>query len=749
MIAPHLFDLFLRPCCYFALAFFRQGILISRWLKLLLSAPFSLGTLGIIKTRNVSSCSVVKRNRMAPERATMATVPESSWSNGGTSTGSLLNYVTGGSTKSNEPRTETEAWTLAGRQFSSSREIYTRSLYRICLKFTTSEDEDEGKPEPATAYWTVYGRTTTIGNSGPTSPNPDSICRRMDDSMSGPAAGILTRITDQDGEQAAAYALRSGATTGWHIRGERGDAAVRVGKAKVFSSKQSDAAGREAQILSLDADRWVLCKGASFAAGNSVFTVEDHNEAKGKITMHCSKGPMRGKLIDIHASRCPYVFGRAHEADLCVMDRELSRRHGAILYLPRKGSQAARGNPAKGNFVLVDLESTVRWQRCWFLFHRVGYASIHNMFLFRFRQNGSYMRMVGPYSNMGQGSLAIGDEFIVGRTGFSVNRFDYGISEAIGARPTMEDRTLVIQSLMLEPTHGYYKGEPKEDLEELAMTSFAAVFDGHGGDECSNYLVEALPHHIRQAMLAERVALKQAVEQSANSGRQDQAEDAASELMRKILKGAYLRTDKEFITPKNAPQSGSTGATVLLFGRRLFAANVGDSRVVLCRSGGQCVELTSDHKPSRPDEAARVRAAGGFILHKRVMGELAITRAFGDKSFKMGIKAMLEEEAEELTGANGDQEQKDLTAPLVSAEPEIASMLLSHNDEFLLLACDGLFDVFRSQDAIALARQELIAHRGEPAEVARILSDQAIRVRRSRDNVSILIIVLRPFWELS
>jgi serine/threonine protein phosphatase PrpC len=113
----------------------------------------------------------------------------------------------------------------------------------------------------------------------------------------------------------------------------------------------------------------------------------------------------------------------------------------------------------------------------------------------------------------------------------------------------------------------------------------------------------------------------------------------------------------------------------------------------------------------------------------------------------MGIKAMLEEEAD--GSSNGTDRAKDLTAPLVSAEPEIASLILTHNDEFLLLACDGLFDVFRSQDAIALARQELIAHRGEPAEVARILSDQAIRVRRSRDNVSILIIVLRPFWELS
>jgi len=290
----------------------------------------------------------------------MATVPESSWNNGGSTSNTLLNFVTGGGSGNKDASAanrgaETEIWTRGGRQFANPREIYTRSLFRICLKFTTSEDEDEGKPEPATAFWTLTGRVTTIGNAGPTSPNPDSICRRMDDSMTGPAAGILSRITDQDGEQAAQYALRSGATTGWHIRGERGDAAVRVGKAKVFSSKD---AGREAQILSLDADRWVLCKGASFAAGNSVFNVEEHNETKAKITVHCSKGPMRGKLIDIHASRCPYVFGRAHEADLCVMDRELSRRHGAILYLPDRN--AKRGNATKGNFVLVDLESTVR-----------------------------------------------------------------------------------------------------------------------------------------------------------------------------------------------------------------------------------------------------------------------------------------------------------------------------------------------------------------------------------------------------
>jgi len=617
-------------------------------------------------------------------------------------------------------RADRDAWSRGGRQFGSPREVYTRSLYRICLKFTTSEDEDEGKPEPATSYWTVYGRSCTIGNGVASSPTPDDICRRMDDSMTGPAAGGLARLSDFDGEQAALYALRASMTTGWHIRGDRGDAAIRVGKAKIFVAKNGDEARKEARLLTLDAERWVLCKGASFAAGNSVFNVEEVNDAKQKITIHCSKGPMRGKLIDIYAARCPFVFGRAHEADLCIMDRELSRKHGAIVYVPTGGPNSK--NKRGGVFVLADLEST----------------------------NGSYMRLVGPYSHKGMGALTLGDEFIVGRTGFSVNRFDYGISEAIGARPTMEDRSLVIQSLMNDQPQNYYNGEKKETLNELAMTTFAAVFDGHGGDECSNFLVDALPRNIRNQMFAERDALRSAIESTrgARGGHPEQSEDATSELMRRILKTAYLRTDKEFISPKTAPQSGSTAATIVLMGRRLFAANVGDSRVVLCRNGGQCVELTSDHKPSRPDEAARVRAAGGFILHKRVMGELAITRAFGDKSFKMGIKAMLDEESEDMNNGGGDDLAKDLTAPLVSSEPEIASMVMNHNDEFLLLACDGLFDVFRSQDAIALARQELIAHRGEPAEVARILSDQAIRVRRSRDNVSILIIVLRPFWEL-
>jgi len=659
---------------------------------------------------------------------------------------------------------------------SPHRDIYTRGLYRLCLKFTTSEDEDEGKLEPSTSFWTIFGHDTTIGNADSSSSasvggggsalslpdrnHHDDVVRKMDDSMTGPMAGVLSVLpfllptnmhySSADCNPALMsltqrHAANAGLTCGWHAYGDRGDTAMRVGRAKLNNHA---AGGIGVKLLTLDAVRWELCKGASFAAGNSVFLVEDlimperGNGNLPQLTMKATKGPIRNRCIVITSDRCPFVFGRAHEADLCIMDRELSRRHGAVIFVPPSSRNK------RGSFVLVDLEST----------------------------NGSYMRLVGPYGARGIGALNIGDEFIVGRTGFSVNRFDYGISESIGARPTMEDRLVVIQSLLSvlnNSQHSY----TKLDCAELAMTSFCGVFDGHGGDECSEFLANHLAPILVQHMLRERETLKAALYEGSNhhlsnggpnsssSNTQSTNEDAASETMRRIIKQSYLSADTEFIRPRTAPQSGSTAATVILFGRRLFAANVGDSRVVLCRSGGQCVELTSDHKPSRPDEAARVRAAGGFILHKRVMGELAITRAFGDKSFKMGIKAMLEEDEHDVgrNDSNGSDQQhyqssmdssdmidktntRDLTAPLVSAEPEIASTILSHSDEFLLLACDGLFDVFRSADAIAMARQELINHRGEPAEVARILSDQAIRVRRSRDNVSILIIVFRPFW---
>ena len=89
----------------------------------------------------------------------------------------------------------------------------------------------------------------------------------------------------------------------------------------------------------------------------------------------------------------------------------------------------------------------------------------------------------------------------------------------------------------------------------------------------------------------------------------------ASLPVRSALRKAFLELDSRFLS--GSASSGSTCASVVFVGHRLFAANVGDSRAVLCRGGGGVLEMTKDHKPTRPDEARRIREAGGFVLHKR------------------------------------------------------------------------------------------------------------------------------------
>jgi len=67
----------------------------------------------------------------------------------------------------------------------------------------------------------------------------------------------------------------------------------------------------------------------------------------------------------------------------------------------------------------------------------------------------------------------------------------------------------------------------------------------------------------------------------------------------------------------------------LLVGNKLYCANVGDARGILCRNGSP-IDLSVDHKAKRPDEQERIKKQGGYIVYGRVLGRLAISRSFGD-----------------------------------------------------------------------------------------------------------------------
>jgi len=122
-------------------------------------------------------------------------------------------------------------------------------------------------------------------------------------------------------------------------------------------------------------------------------------------------------------------------------------------------------------------------------------------------------------------------------------------------------------------------------------------------------------------------------------------------------------------------------------GNHLYVANAGDSRAVLSRRG-EAVALSRDHKPMDEDERDRIQKAGGFVQEGRVNGSLALSRAIGDLEYKQG-----------KTLSARDQ--------IVTAYPELMEQTLREGDEFLVIACDGIWDVMTSQQCIDFVRSRL------------------------------------------
>lgn len=120
------------------------------------------------------------------------------------------------------------------------------------------------------------------------------------------------------------------------------------------------------------------------------------------------------------------------------------------------------------------------------------------------------------------------------------------------------------------------------------------------------------------------------------------------------------------VTSRNNTAVGATIAIPPTNSRRvLYSANAGDARGVLCRAG-KAVRLTYDHKGSDKQEAKRITDAGGFVMSGRVNGVLAVTRSLGDSAMK-----------EFVVGA-----------------PYTTETELCDEDEFLVLACDGVSRIF-------------------------------------------------------
>lgn len=182
--------------------------------------------------------------------------------------------------------------------------------------------------------------------------------------------------------------------------------------------------------------------------------------------------------------------------------------------------------------------------------------------------------------------------------------------------------------------------------------------------------------------------LKTKVSLSCSTGGVKASEDP--EQVKDGIREGFLDIDRhmhKLARQDNWDRSGSTAAAVLISPRYIYFINCGDSRTLLCNNG-QVAFYTEDHKPFNPREKERIQNAGGSVTLQRVNGSLAVSRALGDFDFK-------------------EVDWRPQTEQLVSPEPEVYEMERTTEDEFLILACDGVWDAIGNEELCAFVRSRL------------------------------------------
>ena len=265
----------------------------------------------------------------------------------------------------------------------------------------------------------------------------------------------------------------------------------------------------------------------------------------------------------------------------------------------------------------------------------------------------------------------------------------------IGRRESNEDKHLDIKNL-------------DSKNKQIKRMSIFSVFDGHGGKEISHFLGKNYYKFFTGKVLS----------YSKNSS------SAFKKYVNKVHDLIQHKLESRF---KNISYSvGSTALSIMFFKHKdqifYYVVNVGDSRAVLCNGNDKPVALSIDHKPNTEKERKRIMGLPGAYIYNedgvyRVAG-LSVSRSFGDMDAK----------------------------PFISHSPEIRKFSLDKKDKFIILACDGLWDVMTNRQAVNFVLNELkhvtklednSTHNKK--NIAKNLAQEAIRIG-SYDNVSIIII---------
>jgi len=253
-----------------------------------------------------------------------------------------------------------------------------------------------------------------------------------------------------------------------------------------------------------------------------------------------------------------------------------------------------------------------------------------------------------------------------------------------GVRPTMEDQVVLIDDV----------NEKFPLLSKHLNRSYYAVYDGHSGDKASLMTKQKL--HVNIC---------------------NHPEFNGGDIFAAVREG-LIKTDREICDC--ILEDGTTVVLVLIVGEDLYVANLGDSEAILGRhlsdSSYEPVVLSSKHKPTDEAERERLTNAGAMVVGGRIFRTLAVSRALGDAQYKR----------------------------YVINDPYLSKLTLKDTDEFLIIACDGLWDVVDYQKAVDIA-SEHFAQGKSSQEVSKILANHALN-SSSMDNISVVVVSFK--WKL-
>eukprot|EP01117_Protostelium_nocturnum_P007645 TRINITY_DN2743_c0_g1_i2.p1 TRINITY_DN2743_c0_g1~~TRINITY_DN2743_c0_g1_i2.p1 ORF type:complete len:555 (-),score=169.87 TRINITY_DN2743_c0_g1_i2:406-2070(-) len=254
----------------------------------------------------------------------------------------------------------------------------------------------------------------------------------------------------------------------------------------------------------------------------------------------------------------------------------------------------------------------------------------------------------------------------------------------IGSRKSMEDQCVMI------PHFNQYLG-----LKNAPPQAYFGVYDGHSGKAAADYSKVHL--HVN---IFEQTVLKSEQQQTMPA-------------LESALHLGYIQTNRDFnrIASKNSLNAGTTAISVIVQPDKIIVANVGDSEAVISRDGKFHL-LSYSHLPDKPEEKDRIISSGGIVVCYgtwRVNGLLSVSRSIGDNNLNKYVIA-------------------DPTVTVFDRTPE---------DEFIVMATDGLWDVIDYQESVDFVREKLKEFPRH--EIGKMLVDEAIR-KKTNDNVTAVVV---------